>query len=64
MKILDKFWFRGGGIVRVLTDDNEIKYYISGIGVSMSEYTDSQHIADWGNSFPKDAGDVLFGVNK
>jgi hypothetical protein len=64
MKILDVYWFHGGGIVRVETDYDGIKYYINSFGPrgSSDEKTDMQHIADWGSTFPTDAGDVLFGV--
>jgi hypothetical protein len=64
MKILDTYWFNGGGIVRVETDYDGVKYYIRSFGHNgaSDEYTDAHYIAMWGNSFPKDAGDVLFGV--
>jgi hypothetical protein len=40
-----------------------IKYYIScEIENPTSEDFDAQYIADSGNTFPKNAGDVLFGV--
>ncbi len=64
MKILETYWFMGGGIVRVLTDENEIKYYIRGIAeMSNDADEDRQYIADWGNTFPNAAGDALFGMN-
>lgn len=63
-KILDVYWFCAGhgnvGIVRV-DDGFEIKYYVgqcSGIDAEK----DAQWIADWGSSFPKDVGDILFKV--
>ena len=64
MKILDTYWFSGGGIVRVETDYDGVKYYISSVNPvrPSDEDTDARYIADWGNTFPKDAGDVLFGV--
>ena len=65
MKILDKMWFNGVGIVRVQTDFDGIKYYIKGMdgmGIENTEEEDAQLVADWGSTFPSDAGDVLFGV--
>jgi hypothetical protein len=64
MKILDTYWFSGGGIVRVETDYDGVVYYIRSFahnGASDGD-TDARYIAMWGNTFPKDAGDVLFGV--
>ena len=61
MKVVDTYWFNGGGIVRVLDDDNVIRYYIKGFETTSSAEDDALRIADWGNTFPKDAGDVLFG---
>lgn len=62
MKILDTYWFNGGGIVRVLDEFEGIQYYISGISIMTTPEKDAQLIADWGNSFPIEAGDALFGV--
>lgn len=65
MKILDVVWFCGTtnvGIARVLTEYEGIKYYISAFNPSLEEL-DAQFIADWGSTFPKDAGDVLFGIS-
>lgn len=69
MKILDVLWFCGSsnvGIVRVEDEYDGIKYYIGSPPFSEcspnSEEDDSNWIADWGSSFPKHAGDVLFGV--
>lgn len=69
MKILDVLWFCGRtnvGIVRVEDEYDGIKYYIASppdVGtMRSSEEEDIQFIADWGSSFPKAAGDVLFGV--
>ena len=65
MKILDVRWFCAGhgnvGIVRVETQYEGIKYYI-GQCVGLNEETDKNNIADWGSTFPSDAGDILFGV--
>lgn len=66
MKILDVMWFCAGhgnaGIVRVQSEYEGIKYYI-GQCSGLDEESDTQHIADWGSSFPAEAGDVLFGVD-
>ena len=63
MKILDVRWFNGCGIVRVDTALDGIRYFIKDIRPygSETEQEDIQDIADWGSSFPKEAGDVLFG---
>lgn len=64
MKILDVRWFcgrNGTGIVRVEDKYDGIKYYIAGIE-GYNEQQDMRFIADYGTPFPKDAGDVLFGV--
>jgi hypothetical protein len=67
MKLLDTFWFtnRDGstGIVRVETDYDGIKYYIGHVP-GFNEQDDSEYIAKWGSTFPKEAGDVLFGVKE
>jgi hypothetical protein len=64
MKILNTHWFKGGGIVRVETEYEGIKYYIGTWGPlgGMNEVKDANFIANYGNSFPNRAGDVLFGV--
>lgn len=66
MTILDVRWFCAGhgnaGIVRVQTEYDGVKYYI-GQCSGHDEDFDKQHIADWGSSFPVEAGDVLFGVD-
>ena len=65
MKILNVIWFSAStltGIVQVETEYDGIKYYISSVPEITNEETDKQHIADWGTTFPKDAGDVLFGL--
>lgn len=64
MKILDMYWFNGGGIVRVDDGDGNIKYYIRSIDKfgSNDEDTDAVFIANWGNRFPNAAGDALFGI--
>lgn len=67
MKILDAMWFSSCGIVRVQTEYDGIKYYIKGthgFGVETTEEDDSTMIAQWGSTFPSDAGDVLFGIKK
>lgn len=61
MKILDVVWFNKVGIVRVEDEYDGIKYYIKDV-VGLNEEEDTWKVADWGSSFPNDAGDVLFGV--
>jgi hypothetical protein len=61
MKFLDVRWFNDIGIVQVEDEYEGIKYYIK-YSVGESEEEDRQHIMDWGYHFPKNAGDVLFGV--
>lgn len=64
MRVLDVMWFCGRtnvGIVRVKTDYEGVKYYISSVS-GLDEKKDAEFIADWGSTFPKDAGDKLFGV--
>ena len=61
MKALDVIWFSGSscvGIVKV-SDYDGIKYYIS-TASGMHEKVDMEHIAAWGASFDKEAGDLLF----
>jgi len=64
VRILDTYWFHGGGIVKVEDPyvDCGYVYYIKGISEMTTTDMDSRDIALWGNSFPKDAGDALFGV--
>lgn len=65
VKLLDVRWFCGGhgnvGVVRVEDQYDGIKYYIGQV-TGDSEEMDTHHIMNWGSTFPKDAGDVLFGV--
>lgn len=76
MKILGVRWFCGNtnvGIVQVINDeevstyrqtgDAYYQYFIGGVS-GLDEKQDMQHIADWGVSFDKAAGDVLFKVYK
>jgi hypothetical protein len=64
MKILDVMWFCSGhgnaGIVRVDTEIDGIRYYL-GACKGVNEQDDKEWIAAWGSTFPKEAGDVLFG---
>lgn len=62
MKVLGVHWFTNGGVVRVEDEYEGIKYYIRGLEVMTTESQDAKQIADWGNTFPKEAGDMLFGV--
>ena len=61
MKILDAIWFNKVGIVRVEDEYEGIKYYIKEVD-GLNEEDDIWKVADWGSTFPKNAGDVLFGV--
>lgn len=65
MKTLDVRWFCGRtnvGIVRVHFEaTDEIRYYIKAVS-GYDEEVDTIDIAQWGTTFPSDAGDVLFGV--
>lgn len=63
MKILDVRWFNRVGIVRVEDPYEGIKYYISDLREGNTENEDINEIAEWGSTFPNNAGDVLFGVN-
>ena len=66
MEILDVMWFCGRsnvGIVKVNDEFEGVKYYIATAPpAGFNEDTDMKFIADWGSTFPKSAGDVLFGV--
>lgn len=62
-------WFCGRtnvGIVRIEPFDHdesgEHSYRIAAVD-GYDEASDAQFIADYGSTFPKDAGDVLFGRN-
>ena len=63
-------WFQGRslvGIVQVEDKYDGIKYYIAsppGEAKGNNEQEDIDFIADWGTTFPKPAGDVLFEVMK
>jgi hypothetical protein len=63
MTVLDSYWFNGGGIVKVQNDFGEIEYYIGTWGPlgGMDQAKDAQFIADWGNTFPRNVGQELFG---
>ena len=64
MEILDCMWFCGRtnvGIVKVNDEFEGVKYYIAAVS-GLDEDSDIKFIADWGSTFPKSAGDVLFGV--
>jgi len=76
MKILGVRWFCGNtnvGIVQAIEDDEvttyrqtgdaNYKYFIGAVS-GLDEKQDTQHIADWGSTFDKAAGDVLFKVYK
>ena len=66
MKLLDIRWFNGRTLVGIARTEDEwegIKYYISAVPNPTIAIEDAQLVADWGSTFPKEAGDVLFGVN-
>lgn len=59
-------WFTSSlsvGVVQVEDEYDGLLYFI-GPSNANNEVTDVQWIASWGAKFPKNAGDVLFGVNK
>ena len=66
MEILGVIWYCAGhgntGIVRARSEYEGVKYYV-GQCSGLNEELDKQHIADWGSSFPAEAGDILFGVD-
>lgn len=63
MKVLDSTWFINCGIVRVLDEYEGIKYYIRGLQANewSTPERDALLIAEWGSTFPKELGDILFG---
>lgn len=63
MKILDVMWFNKVGIVRVEDEYDGIKYYIRDVE-GLNEEADKWKVAEWGSTFPKAAGDALFGVTQ
>lgn len=65
MKILDTRWFCGRtnvGIVRVDDEFDGIKYYIASVS-GADESVDAEFIAQWGTTFPTEAGNKLFGID-
>ena len=67
MKLLDIRWFNCGILIGIARTEDEwegIRYYISAIHNTTTPIKDAQCVADWGSTFPKDAGDVLFGVTE
>ena len=65
MTLLDIRWFNGPTLIGIARTEDEwegIKYYIRAIPDSTTAIEDALLVADWGSTFPKDAGDVLFGV--
>lgn len=63
MKILNAMWFNKVGIVQVENEYDGIKYYIKDVA-GLNEEEDTWKVADWGSTFPKAAGDALFGVTQ
>ena len=62
MKLLGMRWFNTVGIARVEDEYDGIKYLIKGVD-GRDEVLDTQYVMEWGNTFPADAGDVLFGIS-
>lgn len=64
--MIDVRWFSGRncvGIVKIVDPYDGVKYYI-GVGQGIDEGFDAQLIADWGAKFPRELGDILFGVDE
>jgi hypothetical protein len=65
MKVLDILWFTNMfgcvGIAKVDDEYEGIKYFISQVQ-GWDVDIDTKRVMEWGSVFPKDAGDVLFGV--
>lgn len=63
-EFVDVKWYCSGhgnvGIVKVKDYYDGIKYYIAQVS-GEDEQRDIHTIMNWGSSFPKDAGAVLFG---
>lgn len=69
-------WFSGRncvGIVQTVQDHEKEEYrqtgvadfvYYIGVGAGQDERDDANYIAEWGSTFDRKAGDVLFGVEK
>ena len=67
MKLLDIRWFTNRGLIGIARTEDEwegIKYYITVVQNPSTSEADAQFVADWGSTFPKEAGDVLFGVTE
>ena len=67
MKLLDIRWFTNRGLIGIARTEDEwdgIKYYITAVPNPSTPEADTQFVADWGSTFPKEAGDVLFGVKE
>jgi hypothetical protein len=64
-EVLQSHWFtnRDGttGIVRVRDEYLNINYYIGHVD-AYDQKLDEQYLADWGSTFPNEAGDKLFGI--
>jgi len=60
-------WFTGAkgsvGIAKVQTDDGKIEYRLSPVD-GFLEHMDVLQVVAWGDRFPVEAGDVLFGAEK
>ena len=64
MKVLGVIWFSGAstvGLVRCDVPYEGINYYI-GAATGMDEHIDKEYIAAYGARFPKEVGDIMFGM--
>jgi hypothetical protein len=65
MVILNSIWFTNHcgciGIVRVRTEYDGVKYFISSV-CGIDQKSDEKYVAEWGSTFPQDAGNLLFGI--
>ena len=65
MKLIGVKWFTGTsciGIVMAECPYDGVVYFINQV-TGHDEKADAEYIMSWGTRFPKNAGDVLFGVN-
>jgi hypothetical protein len=61
MKLLDIVWFNKVGIARVEDAFDGVKYYIKDVE-GLDEELDIINVMNWGSTFPKAAGNALFGI--
>lgn len=63
MRVLDCRWFNDVGIVKVETEFNGVRYFIKAVVNPTTAENDARMIAEWGVSFPRAVGDMLFGTD-